>query len=93
MLSTLATLILTLTPGICNGNLAEEAGRPPTTRLATRAFVGLNVKDARTCAEHLGWKFRVVRRNDRSLPRTLDRRRDRVNVTVYQGQVVGLYVG
>jgi hypothetical protein len=93
MLGTLAALTLTFMPGICNGNLAEETGRPPTTRFATRALVGLHVKDARTCAEHLGWKFRVVRRNDRSLPITLDRRKDRINATVYHGQVTYVYVG
>jgi hypothetical protein len=93
MLSTLAALTLTFMPGICNENLAERAPRPPTTKFATRALLGLNVKDARSCAKHFGWRFRVVLRDGHLRPITLDRRTDRVNVTVYHDEVFYVYVG
>jgi hypothetical protein len=93
MLSTLAALTLSFMPGACNGNIAEITVRPPTTRFANRSLVGLHVKDARACAEEFGWKFRVARRNGCTLPLSADRRTDRVNVTVYQGQVLYAYVG
>lgn len=94
MLSTLAVLTLTFMsaapPGDCP---TSRESRLPTVRFANSVLVGRHVKDARSCATQLGWKFRVVRRDGCSRVITLDRRTDRVNVTVYQGQVIYVYVG
>lgn len=63
------------------------------TRYANRVLINRRVEDARRCATQLGWRFRVVVRDNSPLPRTLDRRRDRVNATVLEGRVVYVYVG
>jgi len=63
------------------------------THYANRVLINRRVGDARQCATQLGWRFRVVVRDNNPLPCTLDRRRDRVNATVLEGRVVPVYVG
>ncbi len=67
--------------------------RALTTRYANRILNEMQVDLARACAKKLGWRFRVVRRNDCSLPPPLERRQDRVNATVIDGKVIYVYVG
>lgn len=94
MINLLLAALLNLTPAVPPGECpTRNEARRLTTTYANRVLGKLPVTDARTCSQQLGWRFRVVRRNDCHLPRTLDRRLDRVNVTVYQGQVLYAYVG
>ena len=69
------------------------AARLPSSGYATRVLVDRTVRDARRCASQLGWKFRVVERNNSPLPGTKDRRLDRVNVSVLNGRVVDVSIG
>jgi len=94
MIVALAALLIATAPATTSkGCPTPREARRLTTGYANRIFVDRTVADARACAAQLGWKFRIVRRNDCTLPRTLDRRRDRVNATVVEGRVLYVYVG
>jgi len=94
MITLLLAALLNITPAAPPRECPPGSeARRLTTGYANRILGDRTVADARACAEQLGWKFRIVRRNDCTLPRTLDRRRDRVNATVVEGKVLYVYVG
>lgn len=87
-------LLLAAAPSAATLDCPSPAqARALTTRYANRILSEIPVTEARACATQLGWRFRVVRRNDCSLPPPLERRRDRVNATVIEGKVIYVYVG
>ncbi len=94
MITLLFAALLNLAPAAPPGECpTPREARRLTTGYANRILVDRTVENARACAHQLGWRFRVVRRNDCHLPRTLDIRRDRVNATVVEGTVRYVYVG
>lgn len=94
MIAALAALLIATAPVTTREECpTPREARRLTTVYANRVLGDRTVADARACAQQLGWKFRVTRRNDCHLPRTLDKRRDRVNATVVEGKVLYVYVG
>lgn len=94
MINLLLAALLNLAPAAPPGECPTRSeARRLTTTYANRVLGERTVTDARACAQQLGWKFRVTRRNDCHLPRTLDRQRNRVNATVIQDKVIYVYVG
>lgn len=94
MITLLLAALLNIAPATPPGKCpTPNEARRLTTEYANRILVDRTVENARACAHQLGWRFRVVRRNDCHLPRTLDLRQDRVNVTEIEGTVLYVYVG
>jgi len=94
MINLLLVALLNVTPAAPHAECPTRSeARRLTTTYANRVLGERTVTEARACAQQLGWRFRVVRRNDCHLPRTLDLRQDRVNATVVEGTVHYVYVG
>lgn len=65
----------------------------PIPQTVADELIGLTEGAAATCANELGWGFRVVQRDGEDFPATMDYRADRVSVVVENGTVVSVTVG
>jgi hypothetical protein len=72
---------------------ARFAESARTTQTVATRLVGLDEETAAAAAQERGCVFRVVRRDRVVLPVTMDRRSNRINVTVENGRVTAVEVG
>ncbi len=61
--------------------------------ITEKEWLGLELKDAITRSENIGYIYRIVEENGVSLMMTQDFKSNRVNLRLSNNKVIGLYTG